>query len=269
MAGRKQPNPFGGELARTNSSRALFQDKKLLRASSKEPAPTLQEFVHESFRALVLNPAFSCVGAKSAVRRGGYHFGLYAEMGSSGATAGLAYDLFDFVEKRGDLDGEFSSFVACFEEPVGDNEAGFEKLLWAQLQRLHEEDRRHHRWAPSVSPDPEDPEFAFSFAERAFFVVGLHPASSRFARRFAWPTLVFNAHHQFERLREEGRYGRMQEIIRSRERRLQGNLNPNLADFGVRSEARQYSGRPVEDNWRCPFHSGGGDGPSSEEDAES
>jgi len=46
----------------------------------------------------------------------------------------------------------------------------------------------------------------------------------------------------------------VQEVIRDRERNLQGNLNPNLADFGTRSEARQYSGRPVEEEWRCPFH---------------
>jgi hypothetical protein len=50
----------------------------------------------------------------------------------------------------------------------------------------------------------------------------------------------------------------MQEVIRSRERNLQGTLNPNLGDFGVRSEARQYSGRPTEPDWRCPFHAGSG-----------
>jgi FPC/CPF motif-containing protein YcgG len=42
--------------------------------------------------------------------------------------------------------------------------------------------------------------------------------------------------------------------VREREIALQGSLNPNLADFGERSEARQYSGRAVEDQWRCPFH---------------
>ena len=93
-------------------------------------------------------------------------------------------------------------------------------------------------------------------------------AYPRFARRFAWPTLVFNSHHQFDRLREEGRYARMQEVIRSREVRLQGTLNPNLADFGVRSEARQYAGRPAEEGWRCPFHAGGGQKHSNEEDVQ-
>ncbi len=90
-------------------------------------------------------------------------------------------------------------------------------------------------------------------AGNAFFVVGMHPDASRAARRFAWPTLVFNAHEQFEHLREDGRYGGLQRQIRARELRLDGTLNPNLADFGRHSEARQYSGRATEDSWRCPF----------------
>ena len=265
--GKRRPNPFSGELARANSSRAAFLGKQLVRASSGEPATALEGFVHDSFRALVLNPAFSCVGAKSAIRRGGYRFGLYGEMGSPGAAAGLARDLFDFVEEQGDLEGEFSSFVACFGGPVAPDERGFEESLWAQLGTLHEEDRRHHRWDPSVSPDPASTEFAYSFAGRAFFVVGLHPASSRFARRFAWPTLIFNAHDQFRKLREEGSYARFQEVIRARERDLQGALNPNLADFGTQSEARQYSGRPAEPDWRCPFHARQPEGPTNEDDA--
>ncbi len=250
------PNPFDGELARANSSYAVFWGKKLVRAVTGEPVAPLQEFVHDSLRAHVLNPRFSCVGAKAAVRSGDYRVGLYDSLDSAGAAAGLARDLFYFVGEQDGFGGHFSTFVASFRGPVVSGEAEFERLLWAQLQRLHEEDKRHHRWAPGVRPDPEDAQFAFSFAEKAFFVVGLHPASSRFARRFAWPTLVFNAHHQFERLRREGRYGRMQEVIRARERELQGTLNPNLADFGVRSEARQYSGRPVEEDWGCPFRAG-------------
>jgi FPC/CPF motif-containing protein YcgG len=252
----ERPNPFCDELALANSAYAAFRGKKLVHLPSGEPTAPLMEFVHDSFRALVLNPRFSCVGAKAAIRSGAYRTGLYEPLGSAGATAGLARDLFSFVEERGELGGTFTTFVAFFTGPNFAGENDFEELLWVQLQLLHEEDRHHHRWAPSVSSDPENPEFAFSFAERAFFVVGLQPASSRFARRFAWPTLVFNPHHQFDRLREEGGYARMQEVIRSRERKLQGILNPNLADFGVRSEARQYSGRPTEEGWRCPFRAG-------------
>jgi uncharacterized protein len=250
----RRENPFRGDLARANSSAAVPRGKSLVRVPFGAPVRPLQQLVHDSFSALVLNPAFSCVGARSAIRRENYRFGLYARMGSPAATAGLARDLFDFAEEQADLGGEFSTFVASFEGPNGVDEAGFENVLWAQLQRLHEEDRRHHGYDPAVSPDPEAANFAFSFAGRAFFVVGLHAASSRFARRFAWPTLVFNAHSQFDRLREEGRYVRFQEVIRRRERDLQGTLNPNLAEFGTMSEACQYSGRPAEPEWRCPFH---------------
>src|SRR5829696_8161533 len=254
--GRKRPNPSRGNLPLANSTYVGYCGKRLVRLPSREPASPLAALVQDSFRATVLSPAFSCVGAKAAIRGGSYRAGLYGTLGSAGAAAGLARDLFSFVQEQGELGGEFTTFVASFTGPNTADEAEFERLLWAQLQRLHEEDRRHHRWARAVSPDPEDARFAFSFAERAFFVVGLHPASPRFARRFAWPTLVFNAHVQFDKLREEGRYARMQEVIRARERELQGTLNPNLDDFGVHSEARQYSGRPAEEGWRCPFHAG-------------
>jgi FPC/CPF motif-containing protein YcgG len=65
--------------------------------------------------------------------------------------------------------------------------------------------------------------------------------------------MVFNVHSQFENLRNEGLFERMQETIRARDLKLQGSLNPNLSDFGKQSEAKQYSGRAVEKEWKCPF----------------
>ena len=252
----RRANPFDGELARANGAYASFRGGGLAREPSGGPVAPLQEFVHDSFRALVLNPKFSCVGAKAAIRRGHYRTGLYGTMGAEGTVAGLARDLFEFVEDLPRIGGDFTTFVASFGGPNVADEADFERLLWTQLQRLYERDRPHHGWDPTVSSDPEDPDFSFSFAGRAFFVVGLHPASSRHARRFAWPTLVFNVHEQFERLRKGGKFSRVREVIRAREIRLQGSLNPNLSDFGELPEARQYSGRPVDEGWRCPFHAG-------------
>jgi FPC/CPF motif-containing protein YcgG len=74
------------------------------------------------------------------------------------------------------------------------------------------------------------------------------------ARRFSHPVLVFNPHEQFTRLRAEGKFEGLRTAIRARDVALQGNVNPNLADFGTESEARQYSGRQTEPSWECPFH---------------
>ena len=143
--------------------------------------------------------------------------------------------------------------MAIFRGPTQLDEETFEHRLWDQLRAVHQLDSAYHTWDPSVSDDPTDAHFGFSFAQTAMFIVGLHPNSSREARRFPWPTLVFNPHAQFEILKQEGRWERLQQVIRQREEQLQGSLNPNLADYGTATEARQYSGRAVEPNWQAPF----------------
>lgn len=262
-----ESNPFAHPLAWANSAATTYHAGMVTALNQERPIAPLERKIHLAFRAFVLDPAFSCVGAKSALHRGGYRLGVYPAMASAAATAGLARDLCAFTRKQddGDTGDTFTTFVACFTAPDIAGEEEFEHLLWDQIQALHDLDRRHHRWDPLVSADPADPAFSFSFAGHAYFVVGLHPASSRLARRFAWPALAFNAHRQFTLLRAQGRYGRMQEVIRARERRLQGSINPVLCDFGTRSEARQYAGRAVGAAWRCPLRiaapdvDGGGD----------
>jgi len=252
-------------------SYAAFDGERLLREyPAGEPVDVRATFVHDQFRALVLNPQFACVAAKSAFHKNNYRFALYEQggLGSPEAQAQLARDLEAFAREQDSTLREkgYSTFVASFTTPTISDEETFERLLWQQLQGLDSEDVvRGNSWDETVSSDPGDPHFEFSFAGRAFFVVGMHPGSSRLTRRFAFPTLVFNAHFQFEELRAGGKYGRMQEVIRARDTALQGSINPNLTDFGERSDARQYSGRPVEDNWRCPFHAQSRDTAASKE----
>ena len=141
-----------------------------------------------------------------------------------------------------------------FEQPLDLSEEDFERAIWDRLQSFADKD--HWLGQPydeRVSPDPQNPHFSLSFGGEAFFIVGLHPNASRPARRFDYPTLVFNLHDQFERLREEGRYEKMRSTIIERDRKLAGSVNPMLARHGEVSEARQYSGREVSPDWRCPF----------------
>lgn len=246
-------NPFDSAEAKAHSNYCTFDGKRLL-ARGAAPLSPLTALVHDGFRSLALNEHFSCVGAKAAIRQGGYRFGLYEALASPECSSGLAYDLFTFIEERHSLQTDFQTFVASFSGPVPADELAFERALWTTLQQLHDLDVAHHGWSAGVAADAADPHFSFSFAHTAFFVVGLHAASSRMTRRFAWPTLIFNPHDQFDRLRASGHYSRMQKVIREAEQALQGNINPMLNDFGERSEASQYAGRKVGPEWQCPFH---------------
>ena len=211
----------------------------------------------ERFLSFVGGPAFPCVGAKAALARGAIEIHEYGRLGVRANDAPLLDALARFgarIDAAGD-DSTVHSCVALFDGPCDTDERRFEAMLWSQLQRLHDLDVRHERsWAQGVSRDPDDPRFSLSLAGHPFFVIGLHPGASRLARRFEAPALVFNSHRQFERLRADGRYPKMQAATRARDLALQGSLNPNLANFGTAPETRQYSGRAVEPGWRCPFH---------------
>jgi FPC/CPF motif-containing protein YcgG len=207
--------------------------------------------VTEEFRELIIGAGFPCIGAKAAANSGGVFIAVYEELGSDRSTKVLARDLYAFPRKVAPRRENYSTMVAVFREPTGIAEVDFEKRLWLQLYKLHQEDSVP--WNSRVSSDPAAPNFSFSFAGQAYYVVGMHARSSRQARRFRWPTLVFNPHEQFELLRADGNWSRLKQIIRARDIQLQGSINPMLSDFGEKSEARQYSGRAVEDDWRPPF----------------
>jgi FPC/CPF motif-containing protein YcgG len=207
------------------------------------------------FEVFVRSPDFPCVGARSAINSGRAGFGLYRGLGARGDIAALCDDLGRFSLRFPDPCEPPASFIAMFDDSVADEEE-FEHRLWQHLQDLHAHDRGAFDWDPRVSSDPASRDFSFSVGGRAFFVVGLHPAASRVARQAPMPCLVFNFHEQFEALRASGGYTRMERVIRERDLSLQGDLNPMLDGFGESSEARQYSGRAHDADWRCPFNPG-------------
>ncbi len=218
------------------------------------PVPGNESGIHDEFRAFILDGNHPCVGASAALRRDEYWLGAYEELGSAGASRVLARDLYQYLKTQENEPRSFASFLAVFKEPRHMTEEAFESALWKQLTELDRISSIFFDWDSTVDSDPGSSKFSFSFGGRAFYVVGLHPNSSRQARSFRYPTLVFNLHSQFEALRESGKYDRMRDTIRSRDEKLQGSINPMLRDFGDASEARQYSGRAVDSSWKCPFH---------------
>ncbi len=198
---------------------------------------------------------FPCVGAKSALARGTLKIVLAHDIRSGWNDVAIHDTLLQWSDEyRRDPTG-LRSLAIVFEGPAELTEAEFEGHMWHRIQSLADKDAwRGQKYDPRVSPDPDNPHFSLSFGGEAFFVVGLHPHSSRPARRFDRPVMVFNLHHQFEQLRDQGRYERMREKIIARDVALAGTVNPMLKRHGEGSEAAQYSGRQVADDWQCPFH---------------
>ena len=209
-----------------------------------------------ALQSFIEHQAFPCVGAKSAAATGNLKVVAAHKLTSAWNDLIIHRELMEWADGyKSDQEG-LRSLAVVFDGPADLSEQEFEAAMWDRLQSLADKDVwLGQRPDTSVSHDPEDPHFALSFGGQAFFVVGLHPNASRPARRFERPTLVFNLHDQFERLREDGKYARMREKILRRDEALAGSVNPMLAAHGEGSAARQYSGRVVADDWRCPFRS--------------
>ncbi|WP_276165995.1 guanitoxin biosynthesis heme-dependent pre-guanitoxin N-hydroxylase GntA [Zobellia alginiliquefaciens] len=191
-----------------------------------------------------------CVMAQSVVADDNLTVCSYDNMGE-GAARILIEDLKDYLNDASTDSMKFQTFIAVFNESEFSTEKDFEIALWGLLNNLHKLD--DSPWDARTSPDPQSPKFSFSLFSESFYIVGMHPNSSRWARSSPVPMIVFNLHSQFELLRKADRYTRVRDLIRRRDKAYQGSINPMLEDFGTHSEARQYSGRAVGKTWECPF----------------
>lgn len=209
--------------------------------------------INQEFKKRVDAIDYPCVGAKSAFNTSHYRLGCYGRLGDPDSTTSLSQDLKKYIHDTVSSNSKYMSMIAVFTDEIR-TEIEFEGKLWEQLQALHDTEP-DTMWDENVSSDPTDKNFSFSFDGHAFFVVGLHPNSSRRSRQFAYPALAFNLHRQFEQLRSIGVYEKMKKVIREREISFEGSINPMLKDHGEGLEAPQYSGRLVDDSWKCPFHS--------------
>lgn len=207
----------------------------------------------ERFRNFIADRDFACVGAKSALAKDQATFFVGNSLCESDDDHCLLAQLYRFIDEYRRAPVVYTTFVAIFRHPRDLTEIEFEAALWRRLSALHQLDSTRYAWDKRVSSDPSSPMFGFSVKSEACFVVGLHGAASRTARRFEHPTLVFNVHDQFEQLRRGHRFDVLRDAIRARDAARNGAPNPMVSNFGEISEARQYSGRRVDDRWRCPF----------------
>lgn len=210
----------------------------------------MKDYTESRIREFILDD-HPCVMAQSVIADESVTINSYGNMNKERVIVKLFEDLKVYVNAQDQETKNFETFIAVFKRDKFLNELHFEDALWKLLKNLHEIDDKE--WDSSTSSDPEANDFSFSLHGTSFYIVGMHPMSSRFARKSPYTMIVFNLHSQFEKLREINRYERVRDLIRRRDKSYQGSINPTLADFGTHSEARQYSGRKVEENWKCPY----------------
>ncbi len=252
FAGIEKPAP--GDDARGQKLLRVVPEGQLWPDGNDPVIPPQGEVAHDMLRAFILGEYHPCIGARAAFAKGTYRFGYYRTMAHLTAVAAMGRDLRRFTREYEQL-GDFSTFIAVFKNPQVTSEGDFEEVLWQHLQMLHDHDGDD--WDPHYSPDPNTSNFGFSFAGKAFFVVGMNPGASRYARRFTFSTLVFNPESQIRKLKEQGGLEQFAQTVRMRDMLFQGKINPSLPKDSSTTggESRVYSGKEHTDGdgWVCPF----------------
>jgi uncharacterized protein len=208
--------------------------------------------IERQLRCMVLDGPFPCLGARSAFRNDSYVFAVHHDLFGPDAVEAVAADLRHFAAVRLRLGRLYSCIVSFVEPRTVPDEQVWDGQVWGFLQALHDLDDTP--WDPRFSADPESGDFALSFAGVGHLMLALYPGATRYARRFAWPTLVFNPLEQdTAAFADEQDFARFQHIIRERDARLQGHVNPSLPATREQSQAPGFSGAPIPDSWRCPL----------------
>ena len=190
----------------------------------------------------ISSKSFPCVMAKAVEKLGGITVKTTENLSGEAEIRRIHQDLSAFVD-RFRMKDQLSSFVLTCDQNRYKDFAVMEKEFWKFLIALRNFDQALHPHDERVSADPAHHEFSFSVKSEAFFILMLHPDSPRLSRRFKYPAIVFNPHIQFERMRLKGIFEKVRNLIRNRDKVLQGSINPMLSDFGERSEVFQYIGR--------------------------
>ena len=212
-----------------------------------------EKSVIREFQHFIMDEMYPCVAARAAMVHKHIACFVADHMECPKDDIMILRFLYEFVSDFRTVDTNFHSAAVIFKGPEQITEEAFDRLLWQRLQSLSRLDAKTYAYDPRVNADPSAADFSFSLKEEAFFIIGLHYHSTRKARKFRYPAIIFNPHAQFEKMRRSGSYEKLKSIVRKRDARYSGSINPMLADFGEKSEVYQYSGREYGTDWTCPL----------------
>ena len=211
------------------------------------------ENIVAEFIEFISNKIFPCIGAKTALAKNQVQCMVAGNMACPSHDKDILEYLYNFTIRYRSTGGNFHSAAILFTGPKNISEAIFETLLWQRLQAISDLDAVTYGYDKRVSADPASPDFSFSLKEEAFFIVGMHPSSSRMSRQFNYPALIFNPHSQFEAMKETNKYEMIKAAVRKKDIAFSGSVNPMLDDYGKSPETMQYSGKNYSLPFQCPL----------------
>lgn len=193
---------------------------------------------------------FPCVFGVDAVRKGTLRF-AFIPTGPDRHIM-LAQALNEFAQSAHEV-GKRPSLVCFFEPDHHETLEDYHDLFWGLLQWLHKTDSEE--WPPSISTDPNDVTWEFSYAGVPFFVVASTPAHHhRHSRYSSVFTIAFQPRFAFDMTPSQDAKARA--LIRKRLAAYDEiPPSPELGHYGESPEWRQYFLR--DDNGEigpCPFH---------------
>ncbi len=209
------------------------------------------EATRQEFIAQIASPGFACVMGRSVMNKHRYGFATLPAFEASATPALVVETLAQWAQARKRWGRQFASMVIAFAGPMGLDAEQYERALWQLLSRVHEADPES--WDPKHSSDPAHPNFSFSIAGCAYFIVAMHAHNPRLDRITSSPIGVFNASWMFDDLTASGHYPRVVEIIRARELARHARAMPGVPSGDAASEAPQYAGIIHDEPWKCPF----------------
>ncbi|EHR9219889.1 YqcI/YcgG family protein, partial [Escherichia coli] len=171
----------------------------------KNSAPLVNDFNH-----FIESKSFCCIGARKAKSQNNlfHQKSRYPEEDLTHVYDFLESFALDKIKGK-----DFYSAIVFFTQKSITSEKDFEFFLWEILTNLNNTDKNKYKWANGYSKNTNDKNFSFSIAGEAFFVVGLHPMAHRISRRFNTPTLVFNHHAMFDKLKSNDTFDRYKMAI--------------------------------------------------------
>ena len=211
------------------------------------------ESIEQQYREYLDDKRFPCIGAKAALSRNHIKSIVLPHMACPSHDMEILQFIYNYVDQYRASTDLYHSAAVIFKGPLNVTENNFDELLWERLHSLSALDKKNFQHDSRVDSDPASARYSFSLKGEAFFIVGLHAASSRRARQFKYPALIFNPHAEFEKLRAANRFIKMREVVRKRDVAYSGSINPMLNDFNQTSEVYQYSGRQYPTDWICPL----------------